>query len=330
MKAERDILFTFDYELYLGSKSGTFEKCMLEPGEALRALLEKYQATGIFFVDTLGLLKAGGESGLQQQVRQVNDQLKSLHAAGHYIFPHLHPHWLDSKYNPQTRQFDLGELSRYSAASLPVHIVSELMANSIAYLRSLGIDHRQWGYRAGGWCIQPFSRYRAIFEAQKISSEFSVLPGYRNDNTSQYFDFSKVQMCEPYKFSQEVETPDPRGHFVEYPISRIETAGRSLRRRLLLKYLWRKGDRGWGDGLSAQTTALKSDIAGYEMVSIDMLTADKLSAYKQFLHANRYMHWISHPKMLTRHGLGQFGKFLTFAVSKYRCNFDYRNCHPIN
>jgi len=329
MRPARHILLTFDHELYLGARSGTLEKCILEPTSRIEEVLSKHDAKGIFFVDTLGLLRCREERSLENACRLVLDQLVGLFKKGHYIFPHLHPHWLDARYLTEQKQFDLSNLRRYSLASLPETTVRELLGKSQALLKSAGITYASWGYRAGGWCIQPFSRYKGIFRDEHILHDFSVLPGYQNEHSLQQFDFTKVVFDQPYSFAGEVEVPEKGGKFIEYPISCIDTKD-SLKQRILQKYLWISGDRGWGDGLSAQTASLASRIAGKEMVSIDLLTSAKLARYARYLEQNTYMHWISHPKMLRRHSLRAFDKFLARARARYECDFDFTHCTPIN
>ncbi|MBK7667512.1 MAG: hypothetical protein IPJ32_09355 [Sphingobacteriaceae bacterium] len=49
----RNLLFTFDYELFLGKRSGTVENCILKPTDKILELFSKYKVTkAIFFVDT--------------------------------------------------------------------------------------------------------------------------------------------------------------------------------------------------------------------------------------------------------------------------------------
>lgn len=50
---EKQILFTFDYELFLGSKSGSVKNCMLEPTKNVVAILNKNNVKGIFLLTVL-------------------------------------------------------------------------------------------------------------------------------------------------------------------------------------------------------------------------------------------------------------------------------------
>src|ERR1035437_4606027 len=112
MRHPKKILLTFDYEPFLGAKSGTADRCMLQPVDALRTIMNKYNAKAIFFVDILYLLNLKKHSELNADFVAVKDQLKTLYREGHYLFPHIHPHWLDSVYLDDIKEFSLSDLSR--------------------------------------------------------------------------------------------------------------------------------------------------------------------------------------------------------------------------
>lgn len=329
MSKVKKILLTFDYEPFLGSKSGSLEKCILQPTKALQLILNKYNAKAIFFVDILYILNLKKHTELGSQVIAITNQLKTLHNEGHYLFPHIHPHWLDAVYLKDENEFSLTNLSNYSLAKLEYTEIQYLFTQSIDFLKDIGINYSQWGYRAGGWCLQPFSLFKNIFSSEKIMYEFSVLPGYKNENIDQAFDFLSITSNTPYYFSDAIEIPDEQGQFIEFPISTMQFNKIDIvADKLVRKYLWKINDRGWGDGISAQTAALKSGFINREMVSIDTLNISKLGKYKKKINRDDYMHWISHPKMFTKHGLKTFDIFLNYAHSKFSIDYDFKKMKP--
>ena len=329
MKTAKQILLTFDYEPYLGAKTGSAKKCVLEPTDALISILDKHKAKAIFFVDILYLQNLKKYRELSGDLASIISQLKQLNEKGHYVFPHLHPHWLDANYIADNKEFSLTDLSHYSIANLEPGQIKKLFREAIEFLKSIGINHEKWGYRAGGWCIQPFHLFKDIFKEENICYEFSILSGYKNENKDQAFDFSMLTQTTPYFFSETVEKHESSGPLIEFPISTIEFNTQvRFRDRLVRKYLWKTGDRGWGDGTSAQTTQLKSVFTDREMVSLELLTIAKLSTYKKFLKSTEHMHWISHPKLFTRHGLKTFDSFLEFATNKFAVTFDFKEMVP--
>ena len=321
---KKSILLTFDYEPYLGARSGTTDKCLIQPTIALINVLNKYSAKAVFFIDTLYILNLKRNPGSEEDYNRAINQIRELYIKGHHIFPHIHPHWLDAKYLPDIKQYDLSNLEKYSLASLNNEQVEDLFQQSFSLFSDLGIYYNAWGYRAGGWCIQPFSRYVEIFRKYHIRYDFSVLPYYKNKKQEQYFDFSQNKEKEPYPFQNDVNVVDSKGDFTEFPISSIEIDDKArLLSRIVNKYLWAMKDKGFGDGTGAQTAALQSTQPAAEMISIDIFNIAKLNSYKKFLEEHNYMHWISHPKMFTKHGLQTFDKFLQYAYSKFKIEHDF-------
>ena len=109
MKSIKHILLTFDYEPFLGARTGSVKKCLIEPTNHLIKILDIHQAKAVFFVDTLYIQELGKRNELKQDYLSVEAQLIDLYNNGHYIFPHIHPHWIDAIYL-QNGQFDLSNL----------------------------------------------------------------------------------------------------------------------------------------------------------------------------------------------------------------------------
>ena len=51
------IAITWDYELFFGSRSGTVDKCMLEPTKRILEVAEKHEVPFTFFPDVGSLLR---------------------------------------------------------------------------------------------------------------------------------------------------------------------------------------------------------------------------------------------------------------------------------
>lgn len=320
---KKNILLTFDYELFLGARTGTVKNCLIEPTNKLCDILDKYNAKGIFFIDTLSLIKIKAVVEMSNEYDQIIIQLKKLISYGHYVFPHIHPHWLDAKYL-SNKQFDLSNLSKYSLSSISMETVERIFNDSMELLLSIGVNPTNIGYRAGGWCIQPFSNYKDLFVKKGIKYDFSVLPGYKNESKEQRFDFSSIVKIVPYTFSNEVELPINKGQFVEFPISTISISSNiKFFDKIIRKILWKTGDHGFGDGISAKTASAKSNALDQEMISLDLLNVSKLKLYKSYINKNDYMHWISHPKMFTKHGLKSLDQFLKYSHSNYIVEYDF-------
>lgn len=336
MAGQRNILFTFDYELFLGKKSGSIENCVIEPTQRILNILAPHKALAVFFVDSAWLLRlreiAATNPKAKNDYDKVAQQLQQLVKSGHYVFNHLHPHWLDAKYLEDKNQWDLSSHSRYRFNSLNTIERERLFTQTTELLKEI-LEPAKPGYiadayRAGGWSIQPFEDFAPRFKQHGVKYDFSVMPGMKSNTTAQQYDFSSVTIKEPYQFSDSPALPS-NGEFAEFPISTINhSAPTEFFNKILLKYLWKTNDRYYGDGMgtTAEITGENSRIG--EMVSIELLTSVKLPSYLKFLEGNRYMQFISHPKMLSEHNINTFVRFMNKAFATYTIETDFRKMLP--
>jgi len=339
----KQLLLTFDYELFLGVKSGSVNACLIEPTTLLLGVLEKYKIKrAIFFVDTSYLitLMARTEPECVHDFHLISKQLVDIVEKGHYVFPHIHPHWLDAKYVPKTNEWSLIDYSKYRFHNTPTPEKDRLFRDSIAVLKTIfyktALTFKINGYRAGGWSIQPFEDFRPFFSKYDISHEFSVLPGFKNTSDAQYFDFMNYPDKPVYSFENDPCISEPRGSFREYTISSLViTPLQYWLDKIWNKFLWKTGQRSIGNGSGVVSTNLGKSASSNsnktrqerEMLSMELLTLVKLPLYKSFLKNNRYMHFISHPKMLSHHNLKCFENFLNYAVEQFELQTDFLKMH---
>ena len=134
MNRHRNLLFTFDHELFLGERSGTINKCIIEPAIRVLELFDQYKIQhAIFFVDTtyLDRLRKENRKATNRDWDTVKVHLRSIVERGHYLFPHIHPHWLDAEYLPLINQWSLTNLEKYRFANLSDHDRTQVWINSM-------------------------------------------------------------------------------------------------------------------------------------------------------------------------------------------------------
>lgn len=334
---KKKIIFTFDYELFLGANSGSVQKCMIEPTNRLIQVFEEFDYTAcIFFIDTTYLLRLKAimqeHEAAKNDYHAIEQQLQNLIRKGHLIYPHIHPHWLDAQYIPDQNRWQLNELRYYRFHAISEEKRTELFSQSVQLLngiaRTVDPAYQCEAYRAGGWCIQPFSDFEPHFRAHGIQSDFSVLPGIRNLSNAQYYDFEQAPESPIYRFEKDVIRTEANGSFYQYAISVLHVPGFiAFLNRFLLKILWKTGNRSIGDGngvVAKQEAESVPQKTNLEMVSIELLTAVKLPLYKQFLAKHNYMQFISHPKMLAPHNFSCLRNFLKDARKHYSIEGDFR------
>ncbi len=334
MKDNRHILLTFDHELFLGVRSGTVEKCLIEPTESLLRIFDEFDVRGaVFFLDTTWLIRLRRENGklFRDDFEKIRNQVGLLLEKGHFVFPHIHPHWCDAEVF-QEREWRLTNLSKYTFKNCDAALQQRLWKESIEILKEFGVEkyHPIDSFRAGGWSIQPFENFQSFFNGYGIQHDFTVLPGTFSWTNAQQYDFTSIQSQKAYRFTTEVTQPDSKGKYWEIPISvRNENAKRSFSERLWLRYQTMKGDHSYGDGQGVipENVAFhpKNAALDVRMLSIELMHTLNLKAHKRMVDQTEYLHFISHPKMLSPHNLINFKKFLNYASGKFNLDFNFRS-----
>jgi hypothetical protein len=166
----KEILLTFDYELFLGSKSGSAESCMLLPTQRILKVLGEYNAKAIFFVDTTYLWKfkndADQNSKHQKTLNEILEQVKRI-SENHYVYLHIHPHWLDAIYDSNFDNWDLSNVRYFTINNLDANTREKLLHECYTLLQQNSLTKVE-GYRAGGLFVQPFSTLKSFLESTQI------------------------------------------------------------------------------------------------------------------------------------------------------------------
>jgi Polysaccharide deacetylase len=311
---EKNAIITFDYEVFLGRKTGTIENCVIKPTRLILELLKKNNAKAIFFVDATWLLFL--KVYFPTDLNLVTDQLKSIVELGSSVELHLHPQWLNASNTGSRIVFNSYE--KYKLHSLSSEEILDLFNRSIELLESITTKKVRC-FRAGGWCIEPFNKISDVFEASGIVYDFSVLPGMSLKEGEVYdYDFSRAPKLQFYKFQNDVNEPDEKGCFVEFPLSTYKNnpAYRILN-KLLLKL---NKDFTFGDGIGSKEKSFSRTLFQLFRLSTGMLTLDKTSnpVFRYLLQTHfrqsAFLVIVSHPKTISEQAL----KNLSYVVKKYK------------
>lgn len=346
MKPAKQLLITFDYELFLGNRSGNIDECLITPTDAVLSIIEKHGAKAIFFVDTTYLLTlqkyAVKFEACKTDFERVSNHVASLVQRGHYVFPHLHPHWLDAIYLQATNEWQLTSTAKYRFFHLNNVEKAEVFDQSIQVLETIikpvHPTYKIDGYRAGGWCIQPFSDFSPYFKKHNITYDFSVLGGFYLFSNAQYFDFSETPKKNRYRFQEKVEVEEDDGDFTQFNISSIFLSKNiQLLNKIFLKlYSKFTGDHSFNRGQGQIAVKLDPELihpvtsghdildSQWQRVAIELLTAVTYRPYLSYFKQHDYMHFISHPKMLTGHNIKMFGQFLATVFKDFNVETDFR------
>jgi len=333
----RELLFTFDHELFLGKSSGTPENCLLRPGNAVVDILERYGLRGVFFVDTTYLLRledmALRYAAVADDLGQITGQLQDLLRRGHEIYPHIHPHWQDAVYDVRRNTWKLTDLSKYRFSELSPALREQIFEGSMRILRhvlaSAGSAQRIDAFRAGGWCIQPFTDFEPHFRKHGIQYDLSVLAGAKRSTNAVRYDFTAPLPADAYRFSTDVMLPVPDGSYTELAISMVDLSSKGILDNLLNKVLWRiPHGRQMGDGQGVPFVDLEEGLSikgqRREMMSIELLNALRLPAFVRHIEDHAFTQFISHPKMLSPHHLSMLDRLLGNLSERFELRSDWK------
>lgn len=348
LSMKKYLILTYDYELYLGRRSGTVAQCQIIPTEKTLVILKKHDAKAVFFTDTLQLVKLKelaltGNIHAQKDFDLLKEQIEKIISQGHYIYPHIHTHWLDANYDASTHQWNLSDVSRYRFHKCSAEQRKKAFHQSVEILKEMILpvkpDYTLDGFRAGGWCIQPFSDFREIFIECGIKYEMSVLPGFYSFTNAQYFDFTDCPDKSIYHFEEDECKETENGRFLQLTVSSVSfTYAHRLLDRIWLKispHLIKNNLPASGNGHASLPVIPqpKTKKSGFDVmqdfkqrIAVELLTPVSMPLYKSFLKSNDYMHFLSHPKMITSHHHLLFEKFLDYAFRNFEVVTDFKTC----
>lgn len=247
---KKDILLTFDYELFLGRKSGTPTKCLIEPTRKLLDVLERQGIKAAFFIDVLYYARLLECKATDKDATAVRTQLKEIVQQGSSLELHLHPQWLDAQYEagqwsfPTYDSFRLHQLAEQDIVSL--FVSGKALLEEIA--RESDPDYRVTAFRAGGFCIQPFRSVLSAFAQSGISIDSSVAPGTMMQTDTHAFNFMHAPNVSAYRFTDDPTRQKSDGPFVEVPIATYRKGVAAKIARKVTSKLWPSRFRCAGDG----------------------------------------------------------------------------------
>ena len=221
----KKIILSFDYELFFGDQSGTVKKSLIEPTNALMDQMEAVGFRGNFFIDWLMIkyMKLEKDDRCKADLKLVEGQIKDMVRRGHRVELHIHPHWVDAKYNGDGT-WNFKDFTHYSLNSLTEEEVVEMFVKGVRCLEEIvhEVDshYRIIAYRAGGWAVQPFESNKKGFIAAGLHVDSSVAHGCYLEKDNSYFDFRNSPDKCWYRFMDDVckESTEPQS-LVEVPIS---------------------------------------------------------------------------------------------------------------
>ena len=313
------ILLTLDYELFLGSRTGSVENCLVKPMQQLNDAVSGVGARFTIFVDATYLLRTKqlsiGHAELGQHFDQLSAHLVELQAQGHDLQLHIHPHWAYSAWEGGEWRLDH---KHYKMSDLELSYAIDLTAQAKELLDST-IGKKTTALRAGGFSAQPTSMLTKIFDATGLIADSSVCPGATYDSPQQQYDYSQAPHADFYRFDDDICVENPNGGFWEFPITMHNVSPVFHWQLVANKLLKRPEHRTWGDGFAVKTTN-ESIVARLTSRQFCQATIDGFKikflpeAYRQH-HDSQLLTVLGHPKLATPYSVRQLQRFAQQAVA---------------
>lgn len=303
--SERKIYITFDYELFFGKFSGSIEKSILDPTNRLIEISRKRNVAFTFFVDA-GMLRAMKKFSphapeLIEKYEKITEQLRLLKNEGHSIQLHIHPHWEDATYVAGNWIFDVTRyrLNQYSSDEV-IRIISEYQAELVDVVGG-GIH----AFRAGGWCIQPFTHIAHALKSNGIRLDSTIYRDGCMHTSTHQFDFRRMPSLDSWHFETDPMLPIDDGWFKEIPISVIQYSRAFYLSMVFHRLFKTQRFQFIGDGTSVGGGLINTfkmiASGGSGVVTLDGFRVQRLLlAFNEFVTSNvqRSFVVIGHPKAL--------------------------------
>lgn len=310
-----NVYITFDYEIFFGENHGTIERNLLIPTQKLMDIAKRNHAFFTFFIDCGFLLKmkelGTKYSNLAIDYQKVKQQIRLLAACGHDCQLHIHPHWEYTTYDGKCWNFDY---SHYKLSDFPPEEIIKIVEKYIEELEQI-TQKKVTAYRAGGWCVQPFSLLKSSFKKQGIEVDSSVFKGGKQQDEYYNYDYTTAPSKAIWRFEDEVCKEVENGPFVELPIASYRYSPLFFWRLFILGNLFPKQHKPIGDGkpmpssvtrkkMLTQFHFLSGNVDGYFVTKAQSIIRRNLQ--KKYGHTV----FLGHPKAATEFAIRRIGKLI--------------------
>jgi hypothetical protein len=208
----KDVILTYDYELFLGTRSGTIDNCLIRPVNEINKILQEHNALCEYFIDSTYLLFLKNNKPSDFEI--ISKHIIKIIQSGNRVQFHVHPHWLyGTKNSPSSSEWIL-DSTFFSLDDLPMSSAKKIWLDSYNLLSDIvlkskvGSDFKINTYRAGGWRIPNATLMEQMFSQTEISIDSSVCCEGSPSNIQTY-----------WKFDNNPLIKHDQGKFLEVPVT---------------------------------------------------------------------------------------------------------------
>jgi hypothetical protein len=204
------ILYSADYELFLGENFRPEREVLITPTDRLLTVCEAIGVPMTLFCDVISVWRYR-DDGMPEFPDMVDEQLRDAIRRGHDVQAHIHPHWTyASQHGRQwTSPLDKFLLGNLSQDSREVEAIARGYFQKAAryfedLLTPIRSDYRCIAYRAGNYGVQPRDHeVLAALEDAGYQIDSSVVPGLVMRNNVNEIDFRHVPAVANYRLNRE-------------------------------------------------------------------------------------------------------------------------------
>lgn len=218
------LIISADHEIF-GNGSGDVNHCMVKPTKKLQEIADKYGAKITLFTDVCEYWVFEKEK--PDWANAIKSQWVDFIKNGHDVQLHLHPQWLNYKYqNEFIVDNSLWRLPnvKNSNNDFKLTIFQLLEKGKITLESSLLETNQNYScntFRAGGWCIQPEQEILEALIALNFKIDSTVAPGNSNPNPHSWFNFENAPNL-PFWFVKDSVLKKESNGILEMPITTIK------------------------------------------------------------------------------------------------------------
>lgn len=313
------ILLTLDYELFLGSYTGSVQNCLIVPIEKMLDATKFYNVKFTVFVDSLFIYQLEKfsikYSFLKSDLAKVKNHLRFLLEQGHDIQLHVHPHWYYSSFNGEHWILDHLHYKLSDLSEDEVDAVFKIARNILEDI----IGKQPIAFRAGGFSAQPSSRLVRLFKENGIRIDSSVCPGTYYNSSQQQYDYSRCPNRDRWFFEEDICQEQVNGSFLEIPITMAPFSPLFYWKLSMIRCLKLPEHKLWGDGQAIRATAgnicqrLLRQTLG--MATIDGFKINYLkNIYNRCRRTGKeYFCIIGHPKLANPYSIRMLNDFCAYV-----------------
>lgn len=206
------LCLTLDYELFGSGKGNVFQH-MIEPTNKLLEICKKYDIRlSIFFeVVEYWKIKEYYEKGIamgydENPVKAIEEQIKRAYNEGHDVQMHLHPQWIDAKYENGTWKLNMDywripEVPKMANADISMgrdELICKGKQTIEDLLQPINSEYQCNVFRAGGYNTDPSDQLIKSLRKHGFVADASVYSGGKMMNELSRYDYSSVTNEIPY------------------------------------------------------------------------------------------------------------------------------------